>query len=82
MAVRKGKNLLFSAVRQNFRTQDRTFRLGRGSVWGRHEQRGPHDASYYDWPGWRGIEQALMQAKHIVTGPLGRKIVDRAPSLP
>jgi hypothetical protein len=30
----------------------------------------------------REIEQALMQAKHIATGPLGRKIVDRAPSLP
>jgi len=24
----------------------------------------------------RGIEQALMQAKHIVAGPLGRKIVE------
>ena len=34
------------------------------------------------WMIRRGIEQALMQAKHIVTGPLGRKIVDRAPSLP
>ena len=30
----------------------------------------------------RGIEQAPMQAKHIVSGPWGHEIVDRAPSLP
>ena len=55
-----------------------------GSVWGSHEQRSHPRCKLLRlaWMIRRGIEQALMQAKHIVTGPLGRKIVDRAPSLP